>query len=630
MSWLQDLYAAYESSYGNEPDGSSRLMPVAHTTQQAHIEVVLDAQGRFLRASVVDKERNTTLIPCTEASGGRAGSKPASHPLCDKLQYLAADFTRYGGEVTSGFAKDPAEPNRTYLAMLAAWAGSVNGHPKLDAILRYVRQGSLVCDLIAAKVLPVNQQGRLATEWTGDKAGVPAIYKVLPAGQRPQDAFIRWSVDTGSVQKGTWEDDALISAWIRHYAESQTRWGFCMVQGKLTTLAEQHPAKLRNAADKAKLISANDDTGFTFRGRFLDAGQAVGVGYEVTQKAHNALRWLIERQGSRKADQVVVAWATHGISVPDPMADTLEIFDDGLLADPSAGQHFAVRLRQAIAGYRQRLDDDEHVIVLVLDSATPGRMSIVFYRKLRGSEFLDRLENWHLTFAWPQVYGKERQFVGAPAPRDIAQAAYGARVDEKLEKATRERLLPCIVDGTPLPRDLAVSAFHRALNRVGQEQREWEKCLGIACSLFKGTHRERNYQMALERDRDSRDYLYGRLLALAESIEQYALHLADEKRETNAARMMANFAIRPMDTWLSLESQKLLPYRSRLNGRAPDFLNSRLREIGEVCDLFKPDEFASNQPLTGEFLLGYHCQRSALLKKKAAPDNDGASAEQSE
>ena len=99
MSWIQKLYETYERCIGHEPDPTHRLMPVSHTTQQVQIEIVLDSVGVFRRARVLDKSESTTLIPCTERSGGRSGKAPINHPLCDKLQYLAADFIAFGGEV---------------------------------------------------------------------------------------------------------------------------------------------------------------------------------------------------------------------------------------------------------------------------------------------------------------------------------------------------------------------------------------------------------------------------------------------------------------------------------------------------------------------------------------------------
>lgn len=623
MNWVADLYSVYQRAYGTVPNEMPPLMPIAHTTLQAHVEIVLDSTGKFLRAEVLPKASATTLVPCTESSGGRAGSKPAAHPLCDKLQYVAADFVKHGCVVTSGFASDPTEPHRNYLALLSGWSQSEQAHPKLNAIRSYIQQGRVVSDLVTVKVLPVDDQGHLLTEWTNEKDDAPPIFKALPPGQKPQDAVVRWRVDTGGLQHGCWEDEALISSWIAHYASLQSAKGFCMVTGQETALAEQHPAKLRHAADKAKLISSNDTSGFTFRGRFIESGQAAGVGFEVTQKAHNALRWLIECQGSRNGDQVIVAWATQTINVPKPTENLFDPFPTDEETKPRAaasiGHAYALRLKQALAGYRARFDDAEDVIVMALDAATPGRMAIVYYRRLPGSEFLQRLENWHLAFAWPQDYGMQKgkrvTFVGAPTPTDIAEAAYGSRVDGKLENATRARLLPCIVDGTTIPPDLIRSACQRATNRVGLEWWDWEKTLGIACALYKGAHPERSYKMALDRTRRSRDYLFGRLLAIADNLEQLALNLTKETRETNAARQMAHFARKPMSSWLDLDSQKLPPYRSRLQTHAPAFLFSRQREIEEVCNLFNPDEF-NNDPLSGEFLLGFHCQRSALMEKK--------------
>src|SRR5690606_20981600 len=373
--------------------------------------------------------------------------------------------------------------------------------------------------------------------------------------------------------------------------------GFCMVTGQDATLAEQHPAKLRHAADKAKLISSNDTSGFTFRGRFTEVEQVAGVSYEVTQKAHNALRWLIESQGSRNGDQVIVAWATTNIAVPNPVEHLLDLFplnNNDEKPRVAIGHAYALRLKQALAGYQARFSDTESVVVMALDAATPGRMAITYYRRLSGSEFLQRLENWHLKFAWEQNYGMHKgirlRFVGAPSPKDIAQAAYGARGDGALENATRTRLLPCIVDATPFPLDLMHAACHRAVNRIGLERWDWEKTLGIACALYRGAHPERSYSMALDRTRRSRGYLFGRLLAIADNLEQMALNLAGENRETNAARQMAYFARKPMSSWLDLDSHKLAPYRSRLLTSAPGFLHSRQREIQEVCDLFDPDE----------------------------------------
>ena len=116
--------------------------------------------------------------------------------------------------------------------------------------------------------------------------------------------------------------------------------------------------------------------------------------------------------------------------------------------------------------------------------------------------------------------------------------------------------------------------------------------------------------MALEEDRTSRDYLYGRLLALADNLEEWSLKQSGEQRQTNAVRLMQRFSERPFSTWRAIELS-LAPYRARL-GRPG---KKRVNQISEVMALFETDDFVSDKKLSGEFLLGYHCQKQALWKK---------------
>ena len=215
-----------------------------------------------------------------------------------------------------------------------------------------------------------------------------------------------------------------------------------------------------------------------------------------------------------------------------------------------------------------------------------------------------------------------RKFVGAPAPKDIAEAAFGRRLDDKLRKATVERLLPCIVDGQPLPRDLMESTVHRACNRAGLDHWVWEKNLGIACALFKGFFKEREYQMTLETNRISRDYLYGRLLAIAEHVEGRALYLSGETRDTTASKLTQRFADRPASTWRII-ALALKPYMSRLRAKRPAFLREMEKLLDEVVPSFQGDDFLDDSRLSGEFLLGYHCQRQVLNPRKTdKPDSN--------
>jgi len=623
MSWIEKLYETYENCHQATQFENELLLPICHAVQQAHVEIVLDEKGCFRTARYVHKE--DTVIPATEQSAARTGKKPPPHPLCDKIQYCAADYPQFGG-IKDSFHSD-------YVDLLGRWCRSPYGHPKVQAVLNYVKQGTLVRDLVNERLLFCDSQRRLLTEWR-EVTAPPDIFRMLSPkdGERDQgDAFIRWKVQSpGDPIDSVSEDPQVQRNWVLFDAAENPAYGLCMVSGETMRLANSHPKRLRHGADGSKLISSNDDSGYTFRGRFTSGDEACGVGFEVSQKAHNALRWLIARQSAagKTAEQVFVSWSTNGQSIPDPLKNTAQLFGERAPERPAepryqgdAGQIFALRLNKLIAGYSANLGSTQGIIVMGLDSATPGRMAITFYRELTGSEFLARVRAWHAGYAWQQTYSKELHFVGTPAPKDIAEAAYGRRLDDKLEKSTVERLLPCIVDGRPIPRDLVESVVRRACNCAGLKSWEWEKCLGIACSLYRGWRKEENYQMSLEENRTSRDYLFGRLLAVADHIEQRALYVAGENRDTNAARLMQRFAEHPCSTWRSIELA-LPPYEARLRARRPALL-LRLRELlDEVMGNFRTSEFTNDAKLSGEFLLGFHCQRSALWQKPETTDEE--------
>lgn len=616
MSWIQKLVETYDLCVGRPQFAARPLVPIDHVEQNAHIEIAINENGEFLRAAIVQKE--PTMIPVTEKSAGRT-SGPVAHPLSDKIRYVAKDFG--------------SDDHQLYLKEVRGWSESSN-NATLRAIQKYVERGSVAEDLVRAGIMAKRDDGSWKKLWNKEEVKDASLAKLLPADAKTKerdqgDAFVRWRVEIpGKLESAVWKDLELQRAWADFNAKSQIQKGLCLSSGCLEALAENHPRRLRDGGDGAKLISSNDTKGFTYRGRFTSADQVYGLSSIATQKAHNALRWLIARQGAKNGDQVVVAWSVKSADAPPVLVDSWQFFRGADVGDEEAlepayggdaGQHFALRLKKAIGGYRQKLDDSVDVIVMGLDSATPGRMAILFYRELKEAEFLTRLERWHNALAWPQNMGKDRRFIGAPAPRDIAEACYGQRVDEKLRKGTQERLLPCIVDGRPLPRDLVQLAVRRAVNHAALEYWEFERNLGVACSLYRGAHPKESYSMSLDESRTSRDYLYGRLLALADSIEGLALNVAKVQRDTTAARLMQRFADHPFSTWRTIELQ-LVPYIAQLRSSRTAALQRRQSIIDAVYALFEGSSgestFLDNRPLSGEFLLGFHSQREALKPRR--------------
>lgn len=630
--------------YSGEED-ERPLLPICHITAQAHIEIIINDEGNFLRAQIINNKNDaTTIIPCTEESAGKVGIKPACHPLCDKLQYVAGDYSKYGGTVTFGFLSDSEEPYRNYIEILSKWCESEFAHPKAEAVLKYAKRKTLIRDLVGYQLLFIGNDGKfLGKDQIKREKGTVDIFSVINS---QENAFVRWLVEQpGDLETKVWKDKTLWESWIKYYLSTKKKESICFVTGEEAVLTNNHPKYIRVKGDGAKLISSNDTTGFTYRGRFQVDGQACNVSLEVSQKAHNALLWLINRQGKvfwvkgkggrKDPSLAIVAWGTSNIIIPQPTDDSLDLLLYGSLPNeeielPNTAQNFALQLRKKILGYNASINILKSVQIMAMNSASKGRLAIIYYQELDISDYLDRINKWHEECAWIHKYRSKQEqnnntnteekkyytFIGAPAPLDIAEAAYGEKVDDKLKNITILRILPCIIDGAQLPRDLVESAVRRASNRIGMEKWEWEKTLSIACALYKKYNRKENYQMALEENRKTRDYLYGRLLALAESLEKWALDISHENRDTNAARLMQRFAERPYSTWRTIELS-LAPYKARLGGKSI----KRQRIIDEVIASFNPEDFISDKRLSGEFLLGYHCQRAALRSSSDQSDD---------
>ena len=615
MSWIYKLYETYEncsSEIGKDKgDNKIPLLPIAHSTQNAQIEVTIDEDGKFLRASLVAKDEATTIIPVTEDSASRS-SGITPHPLCDKLIYVAGDYTQYVEN------KKGEDYYKDYIKKLEAWCNSSHCNKNVDIIFKYLKNKSLMRDLIESKILVCDEKNMLKT-------------KVKIHGIEQTKLFVRFRVEIDNYRETrVWVDKEVYKDYIQYYLSSQSSNSLCYVSGRCIPCSEKHPSKIIVKENLAKLISANDDSGFTYRGRFSNKNQCVNVGYEISQKAHNALKWLIEKQGYKNGEQVIVAWGTENDKVPRLLDDT----EDSVFGTEDMGtvisteREFAERLNKAIAGYGCDLKHGSEIIIMALEAATPGRVSISYYKELYAQDFLERIKNWHSSCIWRHSYkkvsdgvdekGKEKYknivFIGAPSPKDIAIAAYGSKLSDKLKKSTIERILPCIVDGARIPYDIVSDAINQTTNPTVMKKGEWEKALSISCALIKKYRYDRKgeeWEMALDEKQTDRSYLFGRLLAVAQQIEEYSLYTSGEKRDTNAERLMHQFKLHPYKTW-GIVTDKLRPYIARLGGKA-DKLVELMSQINASITF---EDFTSVKKLDDVFLLGYYCQRQVFIEER--------------
>lgn len=592
MGLLQRAVETYDNHrrlVGQIRDGHAVLAPISHIVTAAGLEITLDPEGHFVNASNVSEPK--IIIPATEGSAGRT-SAPCAHPLCEQLGYLLPQ-----NEVKYSL----------YVEQLTQWEQSAHTHPKLTAILRYIKGGTLQEDLISAGVLKLN------------RAGKPEDDKKL----------VRWRV-LGEGTQECWQDRELFEAFAKFYAtitKSPTQ--LCMITGEEMAVAEQHPKGIIPIKGNAKLISANDGTGpFTYRGRFTEEWQAATVGYETSQKAHNALRWLVQEQGVKFGNRTFVCWNPKGKTIT-PIAMPFMPAAEPIF-EPS---NYKLALKKTLERMKAEFSADDGVVLAAFDAATTGRLAVTYYNEWQCHDFLERLQEWDATCCWKDThYG-----IKSPALWQILNCAFGTvhtekgvsrlKADDGVMRQQMQRLICCRLERLPIGGDIVKALVSRASHPQAWEPQIWEHILSTACAVIRKYRYDRfkeEWKMALEPDKIDRSYQFGRLLAVMEKVERDAYD-GSEGREPNAIRQQSVFCQRPMYTANNLEKQLTQSYFPRLNPEKRTFYRNLLCRIMDNISRFPQENW--NQPLTDSYLMGYYLQRAALYAQKTDMNMEGSNDE---
>ena len=625
MSWMRALYDTYDNLELQEKEG---LLKIAHSTQKAHLEVQLSKDGKVIAVSFLPVKNSDTVIPVTEESASRS-SGAAPHPLFDKIKYLAGDYEFYTGERNE-------EHHQKYMENLKKWCDSGYGDYKIEVLYKYLQENRLIHDLIERGIFSLDEKQHLTKKWEN------ASEKLTVGDQK--DAFIRFQVDGVNL----WEDTKLQENYIHYYLSNGGEIGFCQVTGREERLCVNHPSKIRNSGDKAKMISSNDKTNFTYRGRFHDVGEAYTISYEASQKVHNALKWLIERQGVKVGDKEFVLWGVKSENVPsilestEGVASAYEEEEDIFAAfygeeedkTVSIQEDVAERFNRAIRGYHGNVRADSHFVLLGVDAATTGRLSVIFSREYfgaDGNELIERIEQWHRDCAWNvSSYNKKLQkrvyFTGAPSPYEIALCTYGREQGNSIKGTDKvianavERILPCIVDGKRVPVDIMREVVHRAQHPQNYKSKTlWQQVLSVACALTRKHLIEKGEECLVMKSPESLDAKCGRMLAIADAIEAWVLREEKIDRTTTAMRYYTKFCENPCDTWVIIQ-KNLKPYEMKLRGRARNLQTL----LGEISATISEEEFQQKRNLDGTFCLGFDSQRYEIIEeaKRIKKEND--------
>lgn len=634
MQAAVDTYEMLEKKYaGKIEENQSTLAPISHILTTAQIEITLDENGIYLSGILVDKSEPKIIIPVTEESSGRTSS-PCAHPLCDQLGYIA------------GYNE---EKFQLYVDQLAEWTESSYSHPLLPPVLKYVKGRTILHDLTRSGVISLMPDGK------------PENEKML----------VRWRVSFPGGAIECWRDKDLFKAFISYYMDKKKggKTDICMISGKDMPIASQHPKGIIAINGNAKLISANDNNGFTYRGRFQNDEQALSISYEMSQKAHNALRWLVSDQGvhtlypgtGRRKDissygeegertQIIyggrtfLCWNPNGKRVCSStdlfMSTSVPILEK---------TDYQKELKRTLAGFKTLLPDTEKVIIAAFDAATTGRLAVTYYNELSGSDYLQRLHDWDKECCWYRgKYG-----YNTPKLIQIVNNAFGVqrtekgitqmRADDRVVRQQMQRLVACRIDSRRIPLDVVKALVNHASSPQAYDENVWRNIVFTACAVLnmhygyrKAISERGDMDMGWTLEEENRSFQFGRLLAAMEKVEQDYYYQSGEGSEdkkprmTTAIKALNRFRQRPFSTYASVQNHLFSAYIPRLSQSSRIRYEKLKGEIIDRISRFPKDDL--DKPLEDLYLLGYDLQRNAFFKKSntdeqtsmdlGAPEND--------
>ena len=640
MGWIETLSKVYDLNVGK-----AGLMPLFHMGLKVHVIVTLDENSSFVDARIISEKKDQyKIVPCTEESSTRtSGISP--FPLCDSLQYIGGDLIidHYLRQIENikkrtKIKAKAQEANSLYLEQLGKWASWPKADPAIKNVFNYLNKKTICHDLIKKGILPVYSDGSIAVEYSTATKGkklnrdeevisLASIYNVVPDSLLK--TMIAFEIEVRGKKRFLCDDQALQQNWQAYcLASNNSLIGLCQILGKETSIALIHPTRIRNPNDNAKLISSYDKFNFVYRGRFESPQEACSISVESSQKAHAALRWILSNRSYRDGSQYLAVW-TNGddMFVPSPVWDSVDLIRESNIIKSAQEQNVMDSLsnkekeektiKETISYYLWKTEGDT-ICLILLDSANSGKLAIKNYREYSSHDYLNNLLKWHTTCTWFQIINKNKVFFGAPSIHDIARAAFGEMESEDFRfKMITCRLLPCITDNMAFPEDILKTVIRRTSHFESLEPWEFRRNLGIACSLYRySNHKNKKISVTLDDNNKSRDYLYGRLLALASYLEYSTQSEVEKKHSTNALRLMARYAERPYSTW-TLLCQVLVPYKTRLAFIRPRLFKRLESQTDFVLQSFENGDFFDNNILTGEYLFGYYCQNAALFRQNA-------------
>lgn len=577
MGLLQQAVKTYDvmdniGVVGKYEEGKEPLAPIAHTIITAKIEVTINDKSEFVNAEKIEKN---IIIPITDNSLSRSGSKPIAHPLSDQLKYLF---------------KNNKEAFESYYKQLCGWVDSEFSNLPIKLIKEYISQNDIKNDI--------------------DKTGI--TYN--------DTDYVSWKIiGLGKQSCCLHVDNTLINSYIKYYNSLRKNECVCFVTGQKMSYSSKYPYFI----GKKRLISKQEEGMIKYSGRFNDCDEALSLSFESISKSHNILKWLISNQSVNcYGNQKILVWNPNGKKLYNVLSPILPSTNNKI-----SPTDYKEQLKKVILSDK-RFFENEDIIIVVFDEANQGRVSIIYYNEIKGNDYFDKLFLWDNVCSF--ISNNSNRNISSPYLKDIIKYTIGkqngteekddiiiSREDYSFCNQLLQKLIYTKINGCMFPKEIFIKLVNNSNNLMLYNKKNRKKLLFITCAVIKKyiyDYKREDTKMSLDQDKKDRSYQYGRLLAVLEKIEKDT-YSKDEKRETNAIRMQSVFVKRPAYASKIIIEQLNNSYFTKLRRDKPGLSVKYDKMIGQIMNILSEYEEDYNKPLTETYLLGYYLQRNAFYEK---------------
>lgn len=623
MDFFTYLLKAYEKAEETglvdqqKGDSEAVLLPIYHTSLKSNgkniISVKLDQDGGFYKAEFMANNQ-TIIFPVTVDSVARSGSNPAPHPLVDKFSY-------YVSEVSQSQYNDFHKQFANWIAYCEE--GEVKDF--LIKIQHFILQPDFLSSILHSLYGEHYQREGLKITYS-DSAGKDKTIDLSAY-------FLEFSI----VQFQGFKDESVTSykalhqSFISFITANRDNLGICNISGRTEQITNKHRGLMGNA----KIISVSNK-GEAYKGRFKEREDVFSVGYETSEKIHLMIKYLLENKNSSTwlgTSQYLINWFSDDLANESQLDIVNPVFDD-LFEDDEDEEDSLLSIkpneenRQIGSSFikgRKLFSSDATYYVAILNKTSNGRIALKYFRQLQVSQLLKNLEIWQENYSW-EVRAKAGD--KPPTFNEIISAAYGVDRERYLEldndsfrSDQYQQLVTALIDGKSMPS----SIVKKLENNIKQRQKypkHWYQVQQVSLGIL---HKQngREFTPMLDHEETDRSYLFGRLLAVYELIEEVHNSSKNPKldkkdvRVTNAERYWTAYSNQPA-TIMKVLDGKVRYCIDYLKTNETGYWMKLDNELKEIIQLLSPImmDKSVNQPLDYKFIFGYYAEKKYYYTKQ--------------